>query len=158
MNGQHVKNFAIWPVPPVMAALFALAGYGLNRIAPLVPVPYVPSESVAAGSVLIVVAVTIAGLAVREMARAQTAVLPGANANALVATGVFARSRNPIYLAFILILIGIGIATANAWMIIMAACLAVYLTARVIRREERYLQSRFGPQYADYRKRVRRWF
>jgi protein-S-isoprenylcysteine O-methyltransferase Ste14 len=105
-----------------------------------------------------VLAFAIAVLAGREMARARTAIHPGKPAAALVRTGVFARSRNPIYLGFVFFIVGFGLATANPWMILLAPILLLYVQERIIKREERYLTQRFGPDFIDYRKRVRRWF
>ena len=80
-------------------------------------------ESVIAGNALMVLAFAIAVLAARELARARTAIHPGKRAAALVRTGVFARSRNPIYLSFVFFMVGFGLATANPWMIILAPLL-----------------------------------
>ena len=55
-------------------------------------------------------------------------------------------------------MVGFGLATANPWMIILAPLLVLYVQERIIKREEGYLTQRFGPDYIDYRKKVRRWF
>ncbi len=156
-KGQEPVNPRIVPLPPVVLLLFLGAGYGLQRFYPLGS-GEAAIESVIAGNALMVLAFAIAVLAARELARARTAIHPGGAAAALVRTGVFARSRNPIYLSFIFFMVGFGLATANPWLIILAPLLLLYVQERIIKREEGYLTQRFGPEFVDYRKKVRRWF
>ncbi len=117
-----------------------------------------PRESVVVGLIIVACAIGIGILAAREMSRVKTAILPGQPASVLVTTGVFSRCRNPIYLSFLLILLGTGIATANPWMILLVPLLLFYLQERVIKREESYLAQRFGEAYVAYRRKTRRWF
>ena len=102
-------------------------------------------------------ALTIAGLAFLEMRRARTTFHPGHKADALVYAGVFKRTRNPMYLSLALVTLGLGIATANPWMILAAPLLLLYLQERVVKREEAYLSARFGAEYGAYKSKVRRW-
>jgi protein-S-isoprenylcysteine O-methyltransferase Ste14 len=158
-RGSEPVNSPIWPLPPVVLLLFILAGIALNWLSPLGPSLYsVPRENVVIGLVIIACAFGIATLATRAMARAGTEMHAGRPASALVSSSVFRRSRNPIYLSFVLLLLGIGIATQNPWMILLAPCLLFYLQERVTKREEAYLQQRFGEDYLAYRRKVRRWF
>ena len=156
-KGQEPVNPRIFPLPPVVLLLFLAGGYGLQWFFPIGGAePAI--ESVIAGNALMVLAFAIAVLAARELARAQTAIHAGKRAAALVRTGVFARSRNPIYLSFVFFMVGFGLATTNPWMIILAPLFVLYVQERIIKREEGYLTQRFGPDYMIYRKKVRRWF
>jgi protein-S-isoprenylcysteine O-methyltransferase Ste14 len=84
-------------------------------------------------------------------------VAPHRSASHLVTAGAFALSRNPIYLADTLVMIGIGLISGIAWFLLLAP-LAGFLTQKLaIEPEERHLEARFGKKYRDYRKRVRRW-
>ncbi len=162
MNGQDHKasepvNARIFPLPPVVLLLFIGAGYGLNRLFPFGP-EKAPVESVIAGNALMVLGFLIAALAARELGRARTPIHPGRAAAALVKTGVFSRSRNPIYLSFLFFLVGLGLALPNPWLILLAPVLLAYIQERVIKREEAYLSARFGEEFAAYRSKVRRWF
>jgi len=91
------------------------------------------------------------------MTRAQTTLFPGGKASALVFTGVYKRTRNPMYLSLAFFTLGLGIATANPWMVVLAPGLLLYLQERVVKREEAYLKERFGAEYTDYMREVRRW-
>ena len=156
-KGQEPVNPRIVPLPPIVLLIFLGGGYVLQQVWPLGSGEKA-IESVIAGNALMILAFAIAVLAAREMGRARTAIHPGRAAATLVRTGVFARSRNPIYLSFIFFMVGLGLAIANPWLIILAPFLVLYLQERVIKREEGYLTQRFGPDYAAYRKDVRRWF
>lgn len=75
----------------------------------------------------------------------------------IVAAGPFAHSRNPIYLAFALIYLGIALVANTFWPIIFLPIVLTILHYGVILREERYLEARFGEEYQRYRARIRRW-
>ncbi|WP_156251749.1 methyltransferase family protein [Pseudactinotalea terrae] len=87
---------------------------------------------------------------------ARTPVLPFRDATALVTSGPFSVSRNPIYLAFTVAVLGIALTAASWWPLITLPLALLAITA-VIRGEEERLQRIFGDAYADYRRRVRRW-
>lgn len=74
----------------------------------------------------------------------------------LVTTGVFAHSRNPIYIAFAFILIG-EFLIFPSWVLLLYLCAAVWLFHRQVLREEEYLRKHYGEEYAEYCRRVRRY-
>ena len=75
----------------------------------------------------------------------------------LITTGIFAFSRNPIYTAFAFILIGQFLIFPN-WLLLVYLFAAAWLFHRQVLREEAYLKIHYGQQYADYCRRVRRYF
>jgi len=75
----------------------------------------------------------------------------------LVTDGIFAHSRNPIYVAFVLILIGQFLIFPN-WILLVYVFAGFWLFHRQVLREEDYLSRRYGEEYAQYRERVRRYF
>jgi protein-S-isoprenylcysteine O-methyltransferase Ste14 len=74
----------------------------------------------------------------------------------LVTTGVFAYSRNPIYVAFASVLIG-EFLIFPSWILLVCLVAGIWMFNRQILREEVYLASHYGQEYADYRARVRRY-
>jgi protein-S-isoprenylcysteine O-methyltransferase Ste14 len=108
------------------------------------------------GAVPVAVAVLLGVAAERELVRAKTPVLPFRDASALVTTGPFRLTRNPIYLAFTLLVLGVALGTASWWPVITLPLVLVAMTW-VIRGEERSLERLFGEEYRRYRHRVRRW-
>jgi len=109
------------------------------------------------GAVLIASGATIAGLAIRSFLRAGTNVDPWKPAVSLVTAGIFAYTRNPMYLALILILAGLAIALASDWMVVLLVPAALILHFGVVKREERYLAAKFGESYRDYVSKVSRY-
>jgi protein-S-isoprenylcysteine O-methyltransferase Ste14 len=78
-------------------------------------------------------------------------------ATQLVTGGAYRFSRNPMYVGFVAILAGLGLAAGNLSMLLFALPMFLYLDRFVIPREERYLERRFGADYLAYRNKVRRW-
>jgi len=74
----------------------------------------------------------------------------------LITTGIFAFSRNPIYVAFGSVLIGQFLIFPN-WILLIYLAAAIWLFHRQILREEDYLKKHYGKQYTDYCNRVRRY-
>ena len=76
---------------------------------------------------------------------------------AIVKSGPYRFSRNPIYLAFSLLVLGIACALNSLWLLGTLAAAVSVMSFVVIPREERYLESRFGAEYLDYKTKVGRW-
>lgn len=75
----------------------------------------------------------------------------------LVTTRAFALSRNPIYLANTLVMVGIGLIAGMAWFLPLAVIAAALTQKLAVEPEEKHLEARFGKRYRDYAKKVRRW-
>ena len=80
-----------------------------------------------------------------------------APARVLITDGPYRFSRNPIYLAFMCLYMGLGIFLNNLWIFVLGAPLIATLQAVIIRREEDYLAEKFGAEYGEYHLSVRRW-
>ena len=78
-------------------------------------------------------------------------------ASRLVTEGAHGYSRNPMYVGFVAILVGFGVALNSVWMGLSFLPMLLYLSFYVIPREEAYLTRAFGEEYALYQKTVRRW-
>ena len=89
--------------------------------------------------------------------QARTTVKPFEESSSLVTTGVFRISRNPMYLGFVLILIGIAILlrSLSTYLAILAFVFLIYRT--YISVEERMLAEKFGANWEQYKSRTRRW-
>lgn len=93
------------------------------------------------------------GLVLRQ---AGTSIRPDRPAAALVTSGPFRWSRNPLYLGLISIYVGVAALLNVAWPIVLLPIVLLTLTVTVIHREEAYLRSVF-PEYENYCRRIRRW-
>jgi len=93
----------------------------------------------------------------RRFAAAGTTVEPDGVPSALVENGVFALTRNPMYLAGVVILSGVGLLLGGGAPLVLVPVWALAATRWYIRAEEEALAARFGAVYGAYRSRVRRW-
>ena len=124
----------------------------------LVPTPFPPRAlGYPLGAVLVVIALGLFGSGIRTMGRAGTPVRTSDPTTALVTTGPFRFTRNPVYLSFTLCYAGIALAARSLWALLLLPVVLVVIQYGVIYREERYLERRFGVDYVQYRERVRRW-
>ena len=139
--------------------LVYLGSIGLGLLAhffwPVRPLP--SSMSVPIGVVLVLVASALFISSVRTLRKAGTPVPGNRPTTAIVRTGPYRFSRNPIYLAFTLFQIGLAAWVNSAALLLMLLPAAALTAWVVVPREERYLEARFPSEYAAYKREVRRW-
>ena len=82
---------------------------------------------------------------------------PGVPTSAIVDSGMFGHSRNPLYMGLTLCYCGLSFAIDNAWLLALLPITLIAVQIALIAPEERYLEQKFGDDYRAYRKRVRRW-
>jgi protein-S-isoprenylcysteine O-methyltransferase Ste14 len=109
------------------------------------------------GLALLVLGVGIAAWGGRTMHAAGTNVNPALPTTAIVASGPFRFSRNPLYLALTLLYLGLTLAFNTWWGIVVLAPVLIIMHRGVVLREERYLEQKFGEIYRQYRSKVRRY-
>lgn len=145
-------------VPPVLVTiLFAAAMFGAARLLPGLSFALPAKAALALAVAVLGVALAIAGVAAFRAERTTVDPrTPGASTS-VVSGGVYRLTRNPMYLGMLAALAGWALWLANAAAIVLAAAFPFYLTRFQIVPEERALLAKFGPAYARYLQRVRRW-
>jgi len=141
--------------PPLIYASSILAGIGIDRIHPLA-MPFGLHGPWLTG-ILMALVVLIAVLCLREFHKAGTDVRPDRPDSALITSGPYCYSRNPLYIGLSLVQAAAATWFDNAWVLAMTAVSVAVVSSYAIRREERYLEKVFGAAYRDYMQRVRRW-
>lgn len=141
--------------PPTLLLICIVGGF-IERA--IVPAQWIP-DSLAAqlGIPVVVVALTLFAWAVTTMRRGGASIPTHRATDAIVASGPFRLSRNPIYLSMMLLLVGIALWANSVWFLTWAVLAIVLLTFYVIKPEERYLEDKFGDAYLSYKRGVRRW-
>ena len=111
----------------------------------------------AVGWPVVVAGVLLLAWSVRTMFRVGVDPDPNEPTTAIVATGPYALSRNPICVSFNVVYVGIAFMMNAAWLIAVLPVGLALLYYGVIARDERYLERVFGDEYRRYKARVRRW-
>jgi len=140
--------------PPLLALGALIAGVVLDRVVHVGLLSRRWNRRL--GSAAILGGVGLVGAAAREMRRAGTSPDPADEPPELVTGGVYRISRNPIYVGLVLAYVGVSLLFDRFWPLVTLQPVLLYLR-RVVRREEAYLETRFGTAFDQYRSTVHRW-
>ena len=154
MNNDHA-NVAV--LPPLPYLLIVVAGVLLHLL--WEPIRWFPEAWIghASGWPLVVAAVLLAFWALWTMRSAGENPSVHKPTGAIVATGPYAFTRNPMYLQMVLVCVGFAVILWNVWVLALTPLGAWLLQRLAILPEEAYLERKFGDTYLAYKRRVRRW-
>jgi protein-S-isoprenylcysteine O-methyltransferase Ste14 len=143
--------------PPLVGVAAGALMWGLSRLGPVLDVSLAVRASVAVALTLLGGAISIAGVV--SFARAKTTVNPlkPETASALVASGIYRWTRNPMYLGLLTVLLGWAAFLASPWGVLGPVIFVLYLNRFQIAPEERALERLFGASFVAYKSKVRRW-
>ena len=152
---EHNDRAGVKVHPPVLALIHIAIAYVAKWWA---PIPFVvPDVLRLMGFSLVVIGFVLGVAALIAFRKARTTLDPHGQASALVTDGMYRFTRNPIYLGFLLMLIGLPLNGGSYWGILLAPVFVMSMNRLVIEREEAYLETKFKDQYTGYKSRVRRW-
>ena len=141
--------------PPILYLGFLLLGYVAEHFAPL---PFLALNiSIIVGCIIIVLSFVIFGLVLQEFAKFETSVDHRKPSTAVISTGPFKYSRNPIYVSMVMLCIRLSFVLNSLWGFVSTFLASVVLYKFVILKEETYLEHKFGDNYILYKASVRRW-
>ena len=144
------------PWPPILQLVVLAAAYALERFAPLTAMPQHGAWRSAGWAVFTLgFALAISGIA--HFRRLGTPVDPTGQARELATRGIYAYTRNPMYLGVTVAFLGLAFALGSPWLLILSLLMPVALRKLAIDGEEAYLRRRFGADYERYCAQVRRW-
>jgi protein-S-isoprenylcysteine O-methyltransferase Ste14 len=153
---QPERDTAGVVAPPPLIFLAGLAvGFGLEALLPGTSVPGVLRWVL--GGLALLGGVALQTSFIAAFHRRGTAVEPWKPTTAIVTTGPYRLTRNPAYLGMALIYIGIALLAEALWTLVPLPVVLAVIDRAVIAREERYLERKFGSEYLDYKRGVRRW-
>jgi protein-S-isoprenylcysteine O-methyltransferase Ste14 len=156
MSSNSKPDTAGVVAPPPLIYLAGLAvGFGLEALLPGTSLP--GAVRWVLGGVVFVVGLGFAVSFNTAFARKGTAVEPWKPTTAIVTDGPYRVTRNPAYLGMALMYAGIALLGDALWALVPLPLVLAVIDRRVIAREERYLERKFGREYLDYKGTVRRW-
>ena len=156
-SGKDAARVLIFP--PAVPLLAIAAAVALRHYWPLVQGVAVPRiwlrwiGGLMAGSALLL----LGAWSVYIMRSSGQSENPWKPTTHILERGPFRLTRNPMYLQMIIVCIGVAIALTNLWLLLLTPVCAWLLQRLAIVPEERYLAGKFGEEYLEYQKRVRRW-
>lgn len=141
--------------PPLLFVLPILASLALEWF---VPTSFVHGAfRWILGALIIIAGITLNVGGFITQKRAGTDPIPFNPSTRIVAHGLYRFTRNPMYVGFALWTLGLAVLIDSAWMLLAVPIGLVLIDRIVITREERYLERKFGEEYLNYKRRVRRW-
>ncbi len=158
MTGTRDNAGVIAP-PPLIALAAVVLGLVLDWLLPAYVLTVLLTfwERVVIAVILAGGGAVLAIPAMRGFRSAGTHVEPWKPATALVTGGIFGWLRNPMYVGLTLCLAGLSILLASDWMLVMTIVFVLVIHFGVVKREERYLEAKFGDAYRAYKARVPRY-
>ena len=142
--------------PPFIFLGTLALGIAIHLVKAARALPNTPARL--AGALFLVIFVVLGISAEQAMRHAGTNIRPDRPTTAIVDSGPFRFTRNPLYMAAICGYLGIALLVNSIWPILLLLPMLILLQEGVVKREERYLERKFGDDYLNYRRRVRRWF
>lgn len=145
--------------PPLIYVGFLLTGFVIDRLTARSP-DFIPGADII---VIVAIIASLSGIGFMIAGSSRFRKLgnnlePWKHANQVVTSGIFRYTRNPMYLGMSLLYLGLCLFFRSSWALILLPVTILVIQTQVIAREERYLAGKFGDEYLDYKRRVRRWF
>ncbi len=155
MNDNTSDNAGVITIPPIIYLVGLLLGLLIHYF---YPIGFL-SESVSVwfGVLFILVSIPIALFAVLALKRAETSPDVRKPTTAIVTDGIYRLSRNPMYVSLAFVYLGIACWVNSLWILLLMVPVLVVVDQGIIKREEQYLEQKFGDEYLRYKSEVRRW-
>lgn len=159
MNDNQNDHPDVIAPPPVIFCIFFFTGVILDLIfqIDLFPINERNLAILIPGYTVILISLLIVSTSVQNLKKHNTTHKVNKPTSNLVKTGIYKYSRNPIYLSVLILFIGVSVILNSLIILILVIPLFFILDQGVIKREEIYLESKFGTEYTEYKKKVRRW-
>jgi len=152
-----MQTFELKIPPPAVAALIAVAMWGISALAPSLEGPALARVGAALLFALTGAGFSILGIVAIRIARTTINPMQPETTTSLVSSGVYGLTRNPMYVGLLFVLVAWAVYLFSAWALLGPLAFVVYMNRFQIGPEERVLSAKFGAEYANYRSKVRRW-
>jgi len=142
-------------IPPVYLFLAIVIMVLIHFLLPWTKLLALPWNLV--GVIPLALGIVINLVADKSFKKNETTVKPLESSSVLITTGIFRFTRHPMYLGFVLILLGIAMLMGSFTPYLVVIVFAIFMDTVFIRYEEKTLEEAFGEAWLDYKKKVRRW-
>lgn len=144
--------------PPLLGGIFALVMWLITRyLPPIIEFTLIPQYILIAIFCLIAAILLVASALRFRSVKTTVNPLKPETSSSLVSSGVYRFTRNPMYLAMVLLLCAWGMYLGNLWVFTFVFLYGAYLDRFQIQPEERALAALFGEEFSAYKRNVRRW-
>ena len=159
MIEKQPDNANVIAPPPIIFALFFVTGLLIDYFYQyrLFPIDHRDPTLLLPGYIIIFVSLIIVGTSIQTLKKHNTTHKVNKPTTAIVKTGIYQHTRNPIYLSVIILFIGVSFIINSIVMLLLIIPMFIILNQGVVKREEKYLESKFGDEYIEYKNTVRRW-
>lgn len=152
---KNEDNPGVIMFPPLLYTLALALGVLISF---LFPYKFLSNTiAVSFGFILSIIGVVLLFNAARAFVKSKTNVDPRRSTFLIISHGIYRFTRNPMYLGFTLIFIGISFLTSSWFSFILIIPLLIIVQRGIVEREEKYLEKKFGKEYINYKVKVRRW-
>ncbi|SFL44581.1 Protein-S-isoprenylcysteine O-methyltransferase Ste14 [Nitrosomonas aestuarii] len=143
--------------PPIVGVLVAIAMWAVAKVGPQFSLELQVRYALIGTLIVVGVSFDLLGLVAFRALRTTINPLKPDHASALVTSGVYRVTRNPMYVGVMLLLFAWGIYLSSLLSLAGLPIFVMYITRFQIQPEERALENIFGEEFSNYKKRVRRW-
>jgi protein-S-isoprenylcysteine O-methyltransferase Ste14 len=106
---------------------------------------------------LLILAIFFISRSLFQFSRTKNTIITVKTANSLQTTGIYSKTRNPMYVGLLMVYLGLACMVGNWWNFILIPLLLLIIQEYVIKKEEQYLFRTFGENFIHYKQNVRRW-
>jgi protein-S-isoprenylcysteine O-methyltransferase Ste14 len=154
---NKMNHPGVYIPPPLIYAAIFMVSLLFQKYSPLDNVFFQSFTSRILGIILIFIGFFINIPALVQFLKSKNTVVTIKPARSLQTSGIYAITRNPMYISLALFYIGLAFLVGNWWTIVFFPVLLLIVQEYVIKHEEKYLESAFGQEYLQYKSKVRRW-
>jgi len=158
MDNQAHDNPNVIIFPPMLLLATIITGIVLDWLVPIGLLDVVSRWArMIVGAILFVLGASMPITARRAFHKAETNIRPDKPTTAIVTSGLYAHTRNPIYQGATIALLGLALMLGSDWILILMVPMLLVLHYGIVLREERYLEHKFGQAYWRYKAAVPRY-
>ena len=151
----NYDNPGVKTPPPLIFLGFGLFSIVIHYLKPLTIIG--PLWLVYLGVLILISSFLGFGYMVDFYKKNETEIEPTKTTSKIITSGLYRHSRNPVYIILCAVPVGLGFVFMTYWAIFafISALIVIYFTA--VKKEEQYLEKKFGQEYLNYKRKVRRW-